>query len=431
MQKRYKVLCIFLIALSIGVSGQNYSNNPYTRFAIGDLMNDGFAYNSSLGGSSFGLRPSNQVNYLNPASYTAQDTLSFLFHAGLNGRMSFLSTSQEKDHSNNVNIEYLAIGFPLTNWWKFSVGLVPFSRVQYYFRDYNESLQEIAIEYVGSGGFNEFYFGTALQLHKFVSVGMNAGYLFGSIDRERSISVPDEIIGNTNFTENLIASDFRYRFGIQVYPEFKTEKEHTHQFIFGAIYDLGTKININYKSIIDRTFQTIQGPIIDTFNVVPDSATYLNLPAKFGIGVTYNYDNRLIITAEYSRQNFSKGLGLDMDELLTDYSSYRCGIEFVPVPMTDRTRATYIERMHYRLGFRYTNTYLALAGQQITDYGVSLGVGFPWRNSQKLFTNTLFNFSYEFGKRGTTDFGLINEYYHNFTMAVTLFDYWFLKPKYD
>ena len=97
MQKRYKVLCIFLIALSIGVSGQNYSNNPYTRFAIGDLMNDGFAYNSSLGGSSFGLRPSNQVNYLNPASYTAQDTLSFLFHAGLNGRMSYLSTSQEKD----------------------------------------------------------------------------------------------------------------------------------------------------------------------------------------------------------------------------------------------------------------------------------------------------------------------------------------------
>ena len=159
MQRRYKVFCFLLIAISIGVSGQNYSNNPYTRFAIGDLINTGFSYNRSMGGSSIALRPSNQVNYLNPASYTSQDTLSFLFHAGLNGRISYLSTMEEKDHSNNVNIDYMAIGFPITSWWKFSVGLVPYNRVQYFFRDYKESLDEIAVEYKGSGGYNEFYFG--------------------------------------------------------------------------------------------------------------------------------------------------------------------------------------------------------------------------------------------------------------------------------
>ena len=167
MQKRYKVLCFLLSALPIGVFGQNYSNNPYTRFAIGDLINSGFSYNRSMGGSSIGLRPSNQVNYLNPASYTAQDTLSFLFHTGLSGRSSILSTLDAKDRSNNINIDYLAIGFPVTSWWKFSVGLVPYSRIQYYFRDYKESLEEVAIEYKGIGGFNEFYFGTSFQLLKF------------------------------------------------------------------------------------------------------------------------------------------------------------------------------------------------------------------------------------------------------------------------
>ncbi len=425
-------MCFLLSALPIGVFGQNYSNNPYTRFAIGDLINSGFSYNLSMGGSSIGLRPSNQVNYLNPASYTAQDTLSFLFHTGLSGRSSFLSTLDAKDRSNNINIDYLAIGFPVTSWWKFSVGLVPYSRIQYYFRDYKESLEEVAIEYKGTGGFNEFYFGTSFQLLKFISVGMNAGYLFGDLNRVRSIDVPDATVASTKITEDFIASDFRYRLGLQVYPGFTSEKGHLHQFILGAIYDIETDIKINYESITNRNFPShVANPIVDTFNIISDSTTYLKLPVKFGIGLTYNYDNRIFITAEYSRQNFSKGIGIQHLVDLGDYSSYRFGAEYIPKPMTDRTRAKYYQRMHYRLGAHYTNTYLILTEHQITDYGISIGVGLPWRNQQKLFTNTTFNLSYEFGKRGTTDFGLINEYYHIFTVGITLHDFWFLKPKYD
>lgn len=431
MQSRYKVFCFLLIAISIGVSGQNYSNNPYTRFAIGDLINTGFSYNRSMGGSSIALRPSNQVNYLNPASYTSQDTLSFLFHAGLNGRISYLSTMEEKDHSNNVNIDYMAIGFPITSWWKFSVGLVPYNRVQYFFRDYKESLDEIAVEYKGSGGYNEFYFGSSFQFLKFVSVGMNAGYLFGDLKRIRSINVPDEIVASTKITEDFIASDFHYRLGLQVYPSFISANEHKHQFIFGAVYDIGTDIKINYESMTNRNFIGTNYTTVDTFNIISDSTTYMKLPSKFGVGLTYNYADRFMVTAEYSQQNFSNGIGLPLIVKLTNYTSYRFGIEYIPKPMSDRARAKYYERIHYRIGGHYTQTYLVMADQNIDDYGFSIGIGLPWRNSQKLYTNTTFNISYEFGKRGTTDFGLINEYYHNFTFGVTLHDYWFLKPKYD
>ncbi len=420
------------MVIPIGISAQNYNNNPYTRFAIGDLINSGFSYNRSLGGSSIGLRPSNQVNYMNPASYTSQDTLSFLFHAGISGRGSYLSTSEAKDNSKNINVDYLALGFPVTSWWKFSVGLVPFNRIHYYFRDYQESREEVAIEYKGSGGYNEFYFGTSLQLLKYVSIGMNAGYLFGDLNRERSIDVPDATVASTKIEEDYIASDFHYRLGMQVYPVFTSSKEHTHQFILGIIYDVKTNIKIDYQSITKRNFPShVQYPIVDTFNIISDSITYLKLPAKIGIGLTYNYDNRLMITTEYSRQNFSKGIRLNQYVDLVDYSSYRMGIEFIPTPISKRTRAKYFERMHYRLGAHYTNTYLSFNGHSITDYGFSAGIGFPWRNPQKLYTNTLFNLSYEFGKRGTTDYGLINEYYHIFTVGITLYDFWFLKPKYD
>jgi hypothetical protein len=432
MQRSYKVFFFLLIAVPSGISGQNYNNNPYTRFAIGDLINTGFSYNRSMGGSSIGLRPANQINYMNPASYTSQDTLSFLFHAGVSGRRSYLSSNEEKDNSNNLNMDYLAIGFPIARWWKVSFGLAPFSRTQYYFRDYQESQEEIAIEYKGKGGLNEFYFGTSFQLLSFISIGMNANYLFGDLNRERSIDIPDATVASTKITEDYIASDFYYRCGIQIFPSFTTAKEHTHQFILGAIYDFATNIKIDYGSMTTRNFpsQAIN-PIRDTFNIINDSTTSLKLPMKFGVGLTYNYNNRLMITAEYSRQYFSKGIGLYQYIDLADYSSYRFGVEFVPSPMTDRRRARYFERMHYRLGAHITDSYLVLAGQQIDDIGISVGMGLPWRNPQKLFTNTMFDISYEFGKRGTTDYGLINEYYHIFTVGLVLYDFWFLKPKYD
>lgn len=423
-------MCFLLIVLPMGMSGQNYNNNPYTRFAIGDLINTGFSYNRSMGGSSIALRPSNQVNYMNPASYTSQDTLSFLFHAGVSSRSSYLSMADTKDQTNNINIDYLAIGFPVTHWCKFSTGLVPFNRIQYYFRDYQESLEEIAIEYRGNGGYNEFYFGTSFQFFKFVSLGLNAGYLFGNITRIQLIDMPESQVANTKIKENFISSDFHYRMGLQVYPKFISANEKMHQFIFGAIYDIGTDIKINYESITTRNFPSYN-PIIDTFSIVSDSVTHLKLPVKFGFGFTYNFDNRIAATFEYSQQNFSEGIGLPLIINLVDYSSLRFGIEIIPKPMSDRARAKYYERIHYRMGGHYTKTYVELANQHIADYGVSIGIGLPWRNSQKLYTNTTFNLSYEFGKRGTTDFGLINEYYHNVTIGITLHDFWFLKPKYD
>lgn len=434
MRRSIKGALLLLLAISSTVTGQNYVNNPYTRFAIGDLMNSGFSYNKSLGGSSIGIRPSNQINYLNPASYTAQDTLSFLFHAGMSGRLSTLSTESEKDHSNNMNVDNFAMGFPITRWWKFSLGLVPYSRVQYLFRENINSEDNLIIEHKGQGGYNKFYFGTGIQLTKFLSAGVNANYLFGSLNRERSIDIAEITVASTKITEEYVASDFNFCFGLQAHPTFVDKNDHKHTFVFGATYDLVSDIEIDYSAMTSRNFPShVTNPIIDTFNIIADSKKILTLPGKLGLGLSYNYDEKLMLTMEYSKQKFSEGLGIFNSDVydLVDYSSYRFGVEYVPTPMSSRTRAQYFERIHYRLGGHYSNSYLSMADQQIADYGISIGLGLPWRNSQRLYTPTAFNISYEYGVRGTTNNGLIKENYHVITFGVSLFDFWFLKAKYD
>lgn len=434
MRRLSKVVSLFLILLPLCVSAQNYINNPYSRYSIGDLINSGLDYNRSMGGSGIALRPTNQVNYINPAAYTAQDTMSFLFQGGLTGRVSKLNSSEGSDEARNINIEYLAMGFPITPWWKFSIGLVPYSRIQYNYLDEIELGQpeQLTVSYNGSGGFNEFYFGSAWEPIKNISVGINASYLFGKLKKESVHRINNSNSNPTAITEDYIANDFYFKFGLQYHPYFMDKNDRKHRFIVGVTYDSKAKVKVELNTLSARYFIVSSNvyELIDTFNVI-DSIAYLTLPQKIGFGLSYVFNDRLAISAEFSKQNFTQGLGINRFNNLADYSSYRFGAEYIPVPISDRKRAKYFERMHYRVGGHFTNTYLSLDGKQITDYGVSVGLGFPWRNSQKLYTHTSFNLTYEYGVRGTTSNNLIKENYHIITIGITLHDFWFIKAKYD
>ena len=87
---------------------------------------------------------------------------------------------------------------------------------------------------------------------------------------------------------------------------------------------------------------------------------------------------------------------------------------------------TYWKRISYRAGIRFENSGLNIVGQDINEFGISFGVGLP---AGKLFSNV--NLGFEVGKRGTTDFGLIQENFFNAFLSLSLNDKWFEKRYYD
>ena len=58
----------------------------------------------------------------------------------------------------------------------------------------------------------------------------------------------------------------------------------------------------------------------------------------------------------------------------------------------------------------------------IDDFGISFGIGLP---VTKQLTNL--NVGFEFGKRGKTDKGLVQEKYLNVRLSLSLNDKWFKK----
>ena len=152
---------------------------------------------------------------------------------------------------------------------------------------------------------------------------------------------------------------------------------------------------------------------------------------RLGIGFTYKYNKKLTVGFDYQTQDWSKAIFFGKKDPLTSASFYRFGLEFVPVPLTEVKRSGYLGRINYRIGGVYEKTNLMLANNQVISYGLSAGLGIPWKNERKLFTNTSFNLTYEFRVRGTLDNSLVKETYHMLTIGLILHDFWFIKPKYD
>ena len=75
---------------------------------------------------------------------------------------------------------------------------------------------------------------------------------------------------------------------------------------------------------------------------------------------------------------------------------------------------------------RFEQTGINIEGQDINEFGISFGVGLP---AGKLFSNI--NVGFELGKRGTKDFGLVQENFFNTFLSLSLNDRWFEKRYYD
>ena len=117
-----------LILTGSGFS-QNLTTSPYSRFGIGDLLTRSTGQGQAMGGLSGGLQSATNLNLLNPASLSAleknADYGSFILEASTFERVSNLRTTNLSRTVNNLGFNYLALGFPVTKWWKASTGILP------------------------------------------------------------------------------------------------------------------------------------------------------------------------------------------------------------------------------------------------------------------------------------------------------------------
>lgn len=376
-----------------------------------------------LGGTSVALNSPLIVNFNNPASYHAVEQKSFIFEAGLYSKFASLRTENLSQNSNYTTLGHLLMAFPVSSFWKTSFGLLPYSNVGYQVADtrIDEVFGKSVHSFEGTGGVNQFYWGNSIGIGKNLSLGFNLVYLFGTMEKNRSVSFPDSaMILSTRILNTTTVSDLRLRTGLQYYRNISDD----YRLTLGLSFSPEMNINVQDKVLAYNYFPGTSGVdnVKDTLINNPAAKGKMIMPADFGAGIMLQKTNRWLIAADYTWQNWENYALFDISDSLKNSMGISVGGQFLP---EHTTLSPYWQKLRYRFGIRYSQTYLELNNNQLNEFGISFGVGMPLSR-----TRSTINIGMEIGRRGTTANDLIQENFFRISAGFSILDRWFEQRRY-
>ena len=179
-----KIILLFILSgFSVCTFAQNNTGTPYSMYGIG-LLQDNYGPYTAMGGVSAAMRDANNINFLNPASYTALDSNRFYIQFGITGEYVGIATNKESSTYRVAQNAALNMALRLYPNLFASFGFNQRSDIGYdlhYKERINGSVDEYYNQQIsGNGGLNDFYLGLAYKV-KNLSVGLNTSLVFNFI----------------------------------------------------------------------------------------------------------------------------------------------------------------------------------------------------------------------------------------------------------
>ena len=416
--------CLFAAAIINGVWAQGGTKSPYSQFGVGALSDQSQSMSRGMNGVGYALRNGSVVNTLNPASYSSIDSLTMLFDMGLSGQMTNFKEGNIKRNASTANFEYITGSFRARKNLGIAFGVLPYSNVGY---DYVATSKDVSTgtltqTYTGSGGLHQLFLGVGWCVLKPLSIGVNAAYMWGNIDR--SITPSSSSASNT-LTKRYVTTIGSYKldFGVQ----WQQSLGKTDQLTLGAVVGLGH----NLKNEAQMRISSLNSQSSTTYADTATIADAMELPMSFGVGAAYNMDGKLIFAADFSLEKWGSinipgvlpnGSFQKVGGLLKDRMKVNVGADWIPNPGGTK----YWEHVHYRIGAGYATPYYKINGQDgPKELSASIGFGIPVFRSDN--SGSVLNVSGQWVHASATNF--ITENTFRINIGVTFNERWFMKFK--
>ena len=110
------ILAALLLGSTLMVNAQSGTNSPYSQYGLGVLSEQTSGFNRGMNGVGLGFHEHNQINYLNPASYAAIDSMTFILDAGISGQVTNFNENGVKKfryypfHQRGIQLFYQRMG---------------------------------------------------------------------------------------------------------------------------------------------------------------------------------------------------------------------------------------------------------------------------------------------------------------------------------
>ena len=426
--KNYKifkslVLAFVLIHSVLNLTAQTNISSPYSRYGLGQINQNFSVKAMSMGGVSIANRQNDFVNIANPASYSAFDTTSFVFDGGINGIFGQLKNKNNEAFTSNLSLSYLLFGFPVSRKFAVSFGLIPYSNIGYNLSDSNliADIGNINYNYKGEGGFNRFFGGVSYNITKGLSVGANVSYLFGSLNKTRTVTFPESVnVYSIRESNAYRVSDIILDYGLL----YEKKLNNDNILSLGLIAGLKSNVNAN-ASTLTESFSGVNYGSNYIKDTIENSTAKGNivLPPYYGGGLMFKKSNKWLVGVDYKFQEWSKFSSFGVLDSLKN--SMQAALGFCIFPSNSLSNSIF-KKSTYRIGFRAAQTYLQLKNTQLNEYGISFGFGFPMQRSRSTI-----NIGFELGQRGTVENNLIKETFGMVSLSLAIYERWFIRRKYE
>ena len=128
--KRLSVIVLLLSAVLAGYA-QGGTDSPYSQYGLGILAEQSQGFSRGMNGVGLALRRGNIANTLNPAAYSAIDSLTMVFDVAMSGQITNFKEGGTSSNAKQAYFEYAVGTFRLMPNVGVSFGLLPFSSVGY------------------------------------------------------------------------------------------------------------------------------------------------------------------------------------------------------------------------------------------------------------------------------------------------------------
>jgi hypothetical protein len=421
--------------LAGSAAGQGLGNSPYSRIGLGDAYgNYGGVRQLGMGGTGLAAPNTGNVNDLNPALlvYTPRTTWEAAFTAQTK---TVRNATTSAPNSGTGTLGYLALAVPFNKRWGGSIGLRPYSAVDYQATTLGsvngDPYSQAFRRYNGSGGLSEAYFATGIHVLRDLNIGGSASYLFGTITQ----SIGTAIIAPGIATQQIVVDNEQLRYSDFL---FRGSAHYRHQ--------LNKKVNLNLAAV--HTFQArlqanrqrsteeqdANGAATSTSVALANDNGTITVPSVTQVGLSVDNGRNWSFNVDGSYQQWSKfrTFSIVSAESLDNTWRVATGGEFTPDPGSVEH---YFQRVTYRAGLSVAQMPYAPVGNRLYDRAVHWGFAFPLPTATAL-ESTVISLAFLYGVRGNTDYlygnggrSNVQEKYVRVQVGATLSNRWFIKRR--
>lgn len=412
-----------MLGSTLMVNAQSGTNSPYSQCGLGELADQVSGFNRGMNGVGLGFHEHNQINYLNPASYSSIDSLSFILDAGISGQIVNFEENGIKKNAKNATLDYIVAGLRACKNVGVSFGFVPITTVGYNYTD-NATVGKYFddVTYTntssGEGGFHQVYLGAAWRPVGGLSVGANVSYVWGNYTKTINNEYSDSEVKTLARSYTSQVNALKLDFGVQY-----TLKLMSHEWLtLGVTYSPKMTLGDADMSMTSTASQTGQ-----TYSTSFTVEKALKLPHTFGAGLMWNHADQLKVGLDYTLQKWGDLSSPAFDgnsyvlenDVYSNRSKCNLGVQYCYGEM----HRNFFKRVRYRAGVGYASSYYKVNGfDGPKEFSVSAGFGIPlirYRHSSFL------NVSGQWVKASATN--LIKQNTFRLNIGFTFNEEWFRK----